>query len=269
MQTYFNEQSHIDILWDKGYTGKRVKVGIVDTGILASDITKIKKNIVCGHNFSLDGSPRNDFASNTYHGYIVASLVLSVAPKAKLVIAKVLDDEGMGDPRKTAQGIRYCINKKCDIINCSIAGPIDNDLENAINEAYDKGIIVVAATGNNGRNRLLYPASYLNCISVGSINESLEISPFSNYNVFMTMVAPGEDIIFDINREKIKDSGTSFSAPLVSGTLALLKEKLKEELGRKPKYSELYGELIKNCVIINNIDRIKQGHGYLDFSTNG
>ena len=269
MQTYFNKQSHIDTLWDKGYTGKRVKVGIVDTGILASDITKIKKNIVCGHNFSLDCSGRNNITSSTYHGFVVASLVLSVAPKAKLVIAKVLDDEGMGDPRRTAQGIRYCISKKCDIINCSIAGPMDKDLENAVNEAHSKGIIVVAATGNNGRNRLLYPASYLNCISVGSINKSLEVSPFSNYNVFMTMVAPGDNFVLDINREKIIDSGTSFSAPLVSGTLALLKEKLKEELGRKPKYSELYGELIKNCVVINNIDRIKQGHGYLDFSTNG
>ena len=146
---------------------------------------------------------------------------------------------------------------------------MDNDLEDAINEAYSKGIIVVAATGNDGRNMLLYPASYLNCISVGSINKSLDISLFSNYNVFMTMVAPGEDIIFDINGEKIKDSGTSCSAALVRGTLALLREKFKEELGRKPKYSELYGELIKNCVIIDNVDNIKQGHGYLDFSTKG
>ena len=269
MQTYFNEQSHIDTLWDKGYTGKRVKVGIVDTGILASDIAKIKKNIICGHNFSLDCSGRNNITSSTYHGFAVASLVLSVAPKAKLVIAKVLNDEGMGDPRRTAQGIRYCISKKCDIINCSIAGPMDKDLENAVNEAHAKGVVVVSATGNDGKNRLLYPASYLNCLSVGSINEALEISPFSNYNVFMTMVAPGEDIIFDISGEKIMDSGTSFSAPLVSGTLALLKEKLKEELGRKPKYSELYDKLIKNCIIINNVDNIKQGYGYLDFSTKG
>ena len=269
MQTYFNEQSHIDALWDKGYTGKRVKVGIVDTGILASDITKIKKNIVCGHNFSLDCSGRDNITSSAYHGFAVASLVLSVAPKAKLVIAKVLDDEGMGDPKKTAQGIRYCINKKCDIINCSIAGPMDNDLENAINEAYDKGIIVVTTTSNDRRYNLHCPTSYLNCISVGSINKPLDVSPFSNYNVFMTMVAPGDNLVFDINGEKITDSGTSFSAPLVSGTLALLKEKLKEELGRKPEYSELYDELIKNCVIINNIDRIKQGCGYLDFSANG
>ena len=85
----------------------------------------------------------------------------------------------------------------------------------------------------------------------------------------MTMVAPGNDLVLDIDGEKIKDSGTSFSAPLVSGTLALLKEKLKEELGRKPKYSELYDELIKNCIIIDNVDNIKQGHGYLDFSAKG
>ena len=146
---------------------------------------------------------------------------------------------------------------------------MDNDLEDAINEAYSKDIMVVAATGNDGRNMLLYPASYLNCISVGSINKSLDMSSFSNYNAFITMVAPGEDIILDISGEKIKDSGTSFSAPLVSGTLALLKEKLKEELERKPKYSELYSELIKNCIIINNVDRMKQGYGYLDFSANG
>ena len=43
MKTYFNEQSHVDVLWEEGYTGKRVKVGIVDTGISASEITKINK----------------------------------------------------------------------------------------------------------------------------------------------------------------------------------------------------------------------------------
>ena len=269
MKTYFNEQSHVDVLWEEGYTGKRVKVGIVDTGISASEITKIKKSIVCGHNFSLDGSPRNDFTSSTHHGYAVASLVLSVAPKAKLVIAKVLDDEGMGNPRRTARGIRYCIDKKCDIINCSIAGPADIELERAINEAYNKGIIVVAATGNDGKNTINYPEGYMRCLSVGSISRDYHRSEFSNYNAFMTLLAPGENISFKINNEEIIDSGTSYSAPLVSGTLALLKEKLKCELGRKPKYDEIHAMLVKNCVIANNIKMIEQGCGYLDFEAKG
>ena len=265
MQTYFNEQSHIDILWDKGYTGKRVKVGIVDTGILASDITKIKKNIVCGHNFSLDGSGRNNITSSTYHGFAVASLVLGVAPKAKLVIAKVLNDEGMGDPKRTAQGIRYCINKKCHIINCSIAGPHDPDLEAAINEAYSKGITVVGATGNNGRNMLLYPASYLNCIGVGACDENNKPTEFSNYNVFMDLIALGDNIEISTKDGIIIDSGTSFSAPLVTGTLALLREQFKSKNNRSPNCDELKYLLLGNCVLDYNADRLKQGNGCLNY----
>ena len=106
-------------------------------------------------------------------------------------------------------------------------------------------------------------------MSVGSISRDYHRSEFSNYNAFMTLLAPGENISFKVNNEEIIDSGTSYSAPLVSGTLALLKEKLKCELGRKPKYDEIHAMLVKNCVIANNIKMIEQGCGYLDFETKG
>lgn len=260
---YFNNQSHIDLLWDMGYLGRRVRVGIVDTGLYTTK--GIKKRIACGHNFSLDISPRDDISSNCYHGLAVASLILSVAPSVKLVIAKVLNDKGEGDPRKTAEGIRYCIAQNCDIINCSVAGPADKELENAINEARAKGILVVAATGNDGKEKLMYPASYFNCIAVGSIDKDCNIADFSNYNVFVNLVAPGVDIPLKIDNERIIDSGTSFSAPLVAGVLALLKEKLRNDLKRKPTYDEIYNLLISNCEFIENVDIKKQGNGYINF----
>ena len=247
------------------YTGKRVKIGVVDTGISKESYSMISKNIIGGHNFSLDCTSRDNIKAECYHGFAVASIVLKVAPKAKLIIAKVLNDKGEGDPKKTAEGIRYCINKKCHIINCSVAGPHDPDLEAAVNEAHAKGIIVVGATGNDGRNKLLYPASYLNCIGVGACDENNKLAEFSNYNVFMDLIAFGDKVEIPTKKNIIIDSGTSFSAPLVTGTLALLREQFKLENNRNPKCDELKKLLLGNCILDPNIDRLKQGSGYLNY----
>lgn len=247
------------------YTGKRVKIGIVDTGISRENYSMISENIIGGYNFSLDCTGRDNIKAECIHGFAVASIILNAAPKAKLIIAKVLNDRGEGDPKKTAEGIRYCISKKCHIINCSVAGPHDPDLEEAINEAHAKGIIVVGATGNDGRDRLLYPASYLNCIGVGACNKNNKLAEFSNYNVFMDLIAFGDKVEIPTKKNIIIDSGTSFSAPLVTGTLALLREQFKLENNRAPKYDELRDLLLGNCVLDYNIDRLKQGNGYLNY----
>ena len=247
------------------YTGKRVKIGVVDTGISKESYSMISESIISGYNFSLDCTSRDNIKAECYHGFAVASIILKVAPKAKLVIAKVLNDKGEGDPKKTAEGIRYCRNKKCHIINCSVAGPHDLDLEEAINEAYSKGIIVVGATGNDGRNKLLYPASYLNCIGVGACDKNNKLAEFSNYNVFMDLIAFGDKVEIPTKKNIIIDSGTSFSAPLVTGTLALLREQFKLENNRAPKCDELRDLLLGNCVFGYNIDRLKQGNGYLNY----
>ena len=60
MNNYFNEQSHIDVLWGMGYIGEGIRVGIVDTGIADLSHPSICDNIIKGHNFSLDGSGRNN-----------------------------------------------------------------------------------------------------------------------------------------------------------------------------------------------------------------
>lgn len=247
------------------YTGKRVKIGIVDTGISVENYSLISSSIACGRNFSLDGTPRDYFKAECNHGFAVASIILSVAPKAKLVIAKVLNDRGEGDPRKTAEGIRYCISKKCHIINCSIAGPHDPDLEEAVNEARDRGIIVVGAMGNDGQEKILYPASYMSCLGVGAGTSHNELADFSNYNFFMDLVALGEEIKIKTKDGYFIDSGTSFSAPLVSGTLAILREQYKEETGKYPSFGELRQLLFKKCIYFKNIDRLKQGNGYLNY----
>lgn len=233
-----------------------IRVGIVDTGILDG----FDFNIVGGHNFTLDLTGKNNISSNLYHGTMVASIITNIAPNVELVIARMLDEKGVGNPKKAAKAIKYCISQDCDIINCSIAGAADKDLEEAIEEAYSKNIMVVAATGNDGKEKLLYPASYCHCISVGSINNSYEFSSFSNYNVLMDMVAIGEDVTVC----GVTDSGTSFSAPVVTGFLALLKEK-----SENPTWEKLYKDLINNCIRIDGLEKIKQGNGYINIKKKG
>ena len=84
MNNYFNKQSHVDVLWEMGYTGEGIRVGIVDTGIQDLSHPSICDNIIKGHNWSLDGSGRNNITSSSYHGLAVASLVTYVAPRSRV-----------------------------------------------------------------------------------------------------------------------------------------------------------------------------------------
>ena len=242
---------------------KNIRIGIVDTGISSANYSMISRSIIGGHNFSLDGTGRHYIKAETYHGFAVASIILKVTPKAKLVIAKVLNDKGEGNPKKTAEGIRYCISKKCHIINCSIAGPHDPELEDAVNEACSKGIVIVGATGNDGRNRLLYPASYTNCIGVGACDKYNKLAKFSNYNIFMDLIAFGDEVKITTKEGIIIDRGTSFSAPLVTGELALLRQRFELRYNRPPKCDELKNMLLKKCIFNPSVDPIEQGNGYL------
>ena len=73
------------------YTGKRVKIGIVDTGISRENYSMISENIIGGYNFSLDCTGRDNIKAECIHGFAVASIILKIAPKAKLIIeAKVI-----------------------------------------------------------------------------------------------------------------------------------------------------------------------------------
>ena len=84
---YFIEQSHIDILWDMGYKGKGIRVGVVDSGMRDKNHPSIKNKIVAGRNFSLDRRKKDDISSRCFHGEAVASLITEVAPNIELVVA--------------------------------------------------------------------------------------------------------------------------------------------------------------------------------------
>ena len=178
-----------------------------------------------------------------------------------MIIAKVLDDEGCGNPMRTANGINYCINNDCDIINCSIAGPHEPVLEEAVNRAANNDIMIVASSGNGGYGTINYPATYRNVISVGAIDKNYQIPCFSSDNPLVDLLAPGDNLTLPAKGHSVVDSGTSFSSPLVAGALALLKEKFINDNNYFPTRNELYQELTKYYKEAINTT----GGKYLDF----
>lgn len=191
------------------------------------------------------------------HGTLVAGVAAAVTNNAQgiagvgwfaeIMPLRVLDSDGSGDVFSVVNAINYAINNGADVINMSFVGSgFSRSLSNAIQNAYNNNIVVVAAAGNtdpgvNGNNldiEKAYPVCYDTdtenmVIGVASVGHNFVKSNFSNYGNCIDLVAPGEHFwttqVFEPGREGFSSyydgfwSGTSLSAPLVSGTAAMIK----------------------------------------------
>lgn len=226
----------IKSMWDIGVYGKDVRVGVVDSG--CNPHQALMNNLCNGANFADDSEGTND---NIGHGTAVSGIiaaeyggsdkVIGKAHKTNIIPLKFFDKDTDGNivggtTKRLANAIISAVDDfQCDIINIS-SGTIDsNTLKLAIDYAVSKGAIIVAAVGNDGNSKSNYPAAYDNVIGVGSVNNSKEHSYFSNNNSSVLVTAPGEDInILSDTTSTITSSGTSFSAPYVSGIIADMRE---------------------------------------------
>ena len=261
------------ILWNKGITGKGIKIAIIDTG--CSNHSDLNKNIIGGKNFTTEDN-RNELIYNDYcgHGTHVAGIIgangkmKGVAPNASLLILKVLEKNGNGNMESLVNAVNYAISQRVDIINMSLGCKADiTELQDAIKLAIDKGIVVVSASGNEGdgnanTNEIDYPSGYEQVISVGAMDNRRLATTFSNSNCYVDILAPGVNIISTaIDNSYVLMDGTSMACPHISGAIALLKEWGKTEFGRNLSVMELYAQLIKNTIELNNVDRKIQGNG--------
>ncbi len=243
-------------VWAQGYTGQGVVVAVVDSG---ADYTHadLKDNIwinpkeIAGNgidddnNGFIDDTSGWDFVNNdntpldgTGHGTHVAGIiageqnsfgVTGVAYNAKIMPVRVLDDQGNSSYARIAEGVYYAVNNGANIINLSLGGSSTSAvLQAAIQYANDRGVLVVAAAGNNGGTSPMFPGSLANQldIAVGAVDLTNQMPSFSarsgptpiNY-----VVAPGVDIYSTLPGNSYGlDTGTSMSAAEVSGVAALL-----------------------------------------------
>src|SRR5699024_953938 len=233
-------------VWGISKQGEGNVVAVLDTGV---DINhpNLSRNIIGGYNFTNDdhGDP-NAFTDEEGHGTHVAGIIAAhqdfegrgifgVAPNSKLLILKVMDRNGMGSFNTLIQAIQYAMEwsgpngEKVNVINMSLGGSKPNEtLHATIKAARQKGIVLVSAAGNHGNGNpnsfeRSYPGYYKEVIQVGSVTQELKPSIFSNNNVNIDFVAPGENVYSThLNSQFVKLTGTSMAAPFVSGAIALI-----------------------------------------------
>jgi subtilisin family serine protease len=161
------------------------------------------------------------------HGTMIAGIVHLIAPEARIMPLNVFARNGSADTARIVRAIYYAVDHGARVINMSFAATVlSPELLRAVNYATRRGVVCVAAAGNQARATMVYPASLANVIGVASTDEADRRSAFSNYGPDVAKVAaPGEGIVTTyLDGAYAAGWGTSFSGAVVSGGAALLLE---------------------------------------------
>jgi type VII secretion-associated serine protease mycosin len=214
-------------------TGIGVIVAVVDSG--SGPHPDLAENLLPGSSFfglveSQDGSDIDASGHGTHVAGIIASAANNgiggsgVAPNAKLLPIKVLDQAGQGDARDVAAGVRYAADNGAKVINLSLGGATESSsLTQAITYANDKGALVVAAAGNGGANdKPKWPASLDLTLAVTAVDQSNGATSFDQRGEYIDIAAPGTGIVSTVKGDYGASSGTSMAAGFVAGAAALL-----------------------------------------------
>ncbi|MEU6529650.1 S8 family serine peptidase [Streptomyces sp. NPDC046928] len=254
--------------WASGYDGKGVKIAVLDTGVDATH-PDLNGQVVAAKNFS----PARDTTDKVGHGTHVASIAAGtgaksggkykgVAPGARILNGKVLDDDGYGDDSSILAGMEWAADQGAQIVNMSLGGtdtPEVDPLEAAVNKlSAEKGVLFTIAAGNAGPESIGSPGSADAALTVGAVDDKDALAPWSSTGpragdgaVKPDVTAPGVDITAasakgSVIAQEVGENppgyvtieGTSMATPHVAGAAAILKQQHPDWT-----YSELKGAL--------------------------
>jgi subtilisin family serine protease len=159
------------------------------------------------------------------HGTLCAGIIAAIAPNSMIMPLRVFDDQGSADIFNLAKAIRYAVSNGAQVVNMSF-GTLQPSitLNSAVNFAISHGVTLVASAGNNNTSAPQYPAAYSGVITTAATDITDKKAAFSNYGNAVFVDAPGVNIFSAYPGGYYSVvSGTSFSAPAVAGTAALIR----------------------------------------------
>ncbi|MEW1720109.1 S8 family peptidase [Streptomyces sp. NPDC093109] len=275
--------------WQAGYAGVGVKVAVLDTGVdhTHPDLRGVS---IARKDFSGSGNT----ADHDGHGTHVASIIagsgaksgwkyLGVAPGAKIIDAKVLNDEGEGSDSSVIAGMQWAVDQGARIANLSLGDddhPGTDPLEAAVKKlSAENDILFVIAAGNDGprANTIASPGSSTSALTVGAVDSKDRIADFSSVGPTINgalkpdITAPGVDIVAAKSTTSteestaadgyIANSGTSMATPHVAGAAALLAQQHPDWTGQRIKQA-----LISSAKPGAGLSVYQQGAGRVDLT---
>lgn len=254
--TRWVRERRVAALHRAGFTGKGVKILVIDTGADANHFY-LRDRIKAVRNFTAYGGP-DDVTDRRGHGTHVAGIIRTGAPDAELLIAKALGDDGWGYLDDLAAAIHWGIEMGVHIINASWGSkqepPEETGLRRAIQEATDAGILFVASAGNEGNqllhlNTVTWPARWPEPLAVASTMQVYAgerplgrnaPASYSSAGPEIDTAAPGTYVYSCApGGGWVYLSGTSMAAPMQSALAACLAQMWRHMTGRWPTEPEL------------------------------
>lgn len=237
---YYSYQWNLDDIrvnaaWDAGYFGQGIVVAVIDTGIYAQHEDFTGTTILNGMNLIQGNS---DVTDRIGHGTLVSGIIAAqidndigisgLTDEVSILPLRCFEDVDEASVMDICRGIYKAVDSYgADVICMSLGSAWDSrTMRDAVDYAVSKGVILVAAVGNDGTSDYFYPAAYESVIGVGSYDKNGTASSFSQVNDSVFISAPGEKIystyIGKPNAYAAAD-GTSFSAPHVAAAAAIAK----------------------------------------------
>lgn len=216
-------------LWQITMGSPEILVAVLDTGI-DQNHEDLEGKVVAEVNFTGSLTSSDTYGHGTHIAGIIAANsnngigIAGVAPDCRLMNVKVADDKGRCQASTVAKGIVWAVDNGANVINISIEIKDPSpELEKAINYAWSRGSVIVAAAGNNGSESPVYPAYYEDCLAVEATKQDGTLAPLSNHGEWVDAAAPGFNIYSTLPQNGYGyETGTSFATAYVSGLAALL-----------------------------------------------
>ncbi len=262
------DRLHAAALWSRTTGSPAILVAILDTGVDA-DHEDLQGKVLESVNFTGAAGPDDRSGHGTHVAGIIAAErnngvgISGLAPGCRLLNVKVADDDGTCRASAVARGIRWATDHGARVINISLElRDPSPDLAAAVDYAWDRGAVIVAAAGNDASDSLRYPAAYPNCIAVGAIGPDDDLAPLSNYGDWVDLAAPGYQIFSTLpDNDYGYESGTSFAAAHASGLAALLFSLVTDTNGDGHLNDEVRAALDGGC---RPLDSFGLGRGLID-----